>query len=156
LLVACSQPLLETYGCACAGRSYSAEELASYRDGAAKGDLTALAEMQEYHMWRSDEFRDTPAYTRERRQMQFYLDRRVALRDPDAIEEKVNDLITASLSSHITAKARLNLLQQARSTALLHADGFSTTDIRSKPREEIDVVRYLDREIRYTRERGPA
>jgi hypothetical protein len=53
-VLACSQVGYESYGCTCASRTYSTTEIEEYRRDAAKGDQKAIAEMQEYYMWRED------------------------------------------------------------------------------------------------------
>jgi hypothetical protein len=103
-LLACSQVGYETYGCACASRTYSTTEIAEYRRDAAEGDQKAIAEMQEYHMWRKE-----PA-----QEMSYFIRRFPALS-----EENADDLLFSALfiakKKAIPIERRRAMLGQFRS-----------------------------------------
>jgi hypothetical protein len=148
LLVAASQSALETYGCACASRTYTAEEIATYRAGAAKGDLADLAQMEEYYSWRSWEHDEgSLAFRREDRRRQYFRDRRLALRDPIALHEEANNLMSDAAFNGLSRTERLTALRQARAYIRQLPRVPLTTDRRDPLRRDIDAIRYLDREI---------
>lgn len=148
LLVGASQPALESYGCACASRTYTAEEVAAYRAGAARGDLADLAQMEEYYMWRSGEHEEgSAAFRREDRRRQYYRDQRLALRDTDALREEANNLMYDAAFRNISPAERLAALRKARGYVRQLPRVPMTTDLRDPRRRDINAVRYLDREI---------
>lgn len=147
-LVGASQPALETYGCACASRTYTTEEVAGYRAGAANGDLSALAEMEEYYGWRADEHdRGTEAFRQEDRRRRYYRGLRLAHRDPDALQEEANNLMSDAAFGNLTITEKLAALRKAQGYVRQLPQVPMTTDRRDPRRRDINAGRYLDREI---------
>jgi len=153
LVVGCSQSLLETYGCACDSRTYTAEEIADYRSAAARDDLVGLAQMEEYHWWRSQE--GSLDFRREDRMRQHYRNRRLALRDPDALEEEVEDLIYRAAFDEDSESEQLTLLMHAKFYNEQIPGGATSIDLKDPRRRDIAASRYLDREIAHLERRVP-
>lgn len=149
LLAACSQSVLETYGCACVSRTYTKEEIEGYRTGAARNDLKALAEMQEYHMWRSqDHHPNSEKYKRETAAEEGFRQRRIALRDPEAIDEEVNRLLYDAAFEDMPKSAQLANLQRAQVLSKhLVGDGLEMLDYGDDDRQLISTRDYIDREL---------
>ena len=148
LVVGCSQSALETYGCACASRTYTAEELAGYRAGAARGELPALEEMEEYYHWRAAEHdRETPDYVREDRQRRHYRALRIARKDPDVLTEEADSLMMAAAFDDLPRDRQLASLRRARDYIRQIPHPTRVIDLKDPARQYIDPVRYLDREI---------
>ena len=150
LIAACSQSALETYGCACASRTYTQEEIAGYRAGAARGDHKALAEMQEYHMWRQqDQPADSAEYQHEKELERSFFERRIELNDPEALEEKIGMLLQeAWFEKSLTEEQRRSKLLKAREYAARAPQPLTMFDYRDDDRAEITVHRYIERELR--------
>ncbi|MFT4027055.1 MAG: hypothetical protein QM676_09680 [Novosphingobium sp.] len=148
LIAACSQSALETYGCACESRSYTAEEIAGYRAGAARNDLRSLREMQEYYQWRRD---DQPLgsqpYKENERLVQEYLNRRLALFDPGAMQGEFERYMLRSLDDGLAPQERIDLLKRARDVVVRSPRKLITDDLGLPGTQSIEAVAYADREI---------
>lgn len=149
-IAGCSQSAFETYGCACASRTYTTEEIADYRAGAARGDINALAEMQEYHIWRMDaQPVNSDKYRREEKLQRAYFERRIRLHDPKALDDEVHRLVyDAWFEQSLTNKQRREQLLEARGHALRLARPMTMPDFRDENRDDIPVLRYIDRELK--------
>ncbi len=158
LIAACTQSALETYGCACASRTYTVEEIAGYRAGAVKNDLKALAEMEEYHMWRGSEWADGSVSKKREEQLErSYRVRRLALNDPVALEDEIDHLISGAIYWRETdTKDRERALLKARDYAKRLPKEVWESDIWDPKRRKIEAVKYIDRELNYLRELGDA
>lgn len=151
LLAACSQPLLETYGCACAGRSYTADEIASYRTGAARNDLASLAEMQAYHGWRKLEHSsDSEAYAAEEHLEQNYFSKRLALNDPAAIENEVGRLWHEVVFDDV--ERPIEQLRRAQSLLARYSGRMALFDFRT--RQDVSAADLLNNELLLARQQG--
>lgn len=149
LLAACSQSMLETYGCPCAERTYTKEEIAGYRGGAARGDLNAMAEMQEYHGWRAGEYDPgSPEYAQEAAMGESFRQRRIALRDPEAIRDEVIGLLIDSASDELPKSTQMENLQRAQVLSeFLTGDGLVMPDLKRDDRRDILTRDYISREL---------
>jgi hypothetical protein len=155
LVIACSQSTLEKYGCACASRTYTTEEIAQYKAGAARNDLKALAEMEEYHMWRGSELADgSEAKKKEEKLQRAFRVRRLTLNDPKALEDEVQHLAMGSHWREIHPDDREKALVKAIDYAKRHPARITLTDIWDPARRDIDAVKFLNRELAYAREFG--
>lgn len=155
LIAACTQSALETYGCACASRSYTAEEISAYRAGAAKNDLKALAEMEEYYMWRRMEHDEGSAeYRKEAKLERSYRARRLALNDPKAIEIELDDLIWKAVRRNSDTKVRERALVEAGRLAAKHQPTLFLTDVQDPQRKQIDAMKFIERELELVRKLG--
>jgi hypothetical protein len=148
LVAACGQQVFETYGCACESRTYTKEEIAQYRADAARGDLEALAEMEEYYRWRAEDYGiGRSAQLENDRIRQKFHDERIARNDPKALEKDINDLIFEVELSLESRSEKLTALRQARQYALRMPEIPSIIDLQDDDRKDIDAVFYIDREI---------
>lgn len=149
LVAACSQSALETYGCACESRTYAQEEIEGYRAGAARNDLKALAEMQEYHMWRSEEHQPgSREYKLEAAAEEGFRQRRIALRDPEAIKDEVDRLLYDEAFEEISQSQRLANLKRAHALSeYLVGDGQQMLDFKNDGRPWIATRDYISREL---------
>ncbi|WP_150122874.1 hypothetical protein [Porphyrobacter sp. LM 6] len=140
---------METYGCACASRSYTKEEIEGYRAGAARNDLNALAEMQEYHVWRAQEHDpDSQEYKLEKAAEEGFRQRRIALRDPEAIDDEVSRLLYEEAFDELSQSQRLINLKRAKALSVyLVGDGLRMSDYKNDDRPWIATRDYISREL---------
>jgi hypothetical protein len=154
-ITACSEAAIESYGCACAGRSYTASELAEYRAGAQKNDLEALAQMEEYHRLRSWEHAEgSEKYKVEAKIERSYRDRRLALNDPDAIADEVYTFIAQSKREETPSKERIENLKQAQGFTKRRAPKIMVSDVWDPDRKSIRALDYIDRELKFALQLG--
>lgn len=156
LVASCTQSALETYGCACASRTYTTEEIAGYRAGAAKNDLKALAEMEEYHMWRGGEQLDGSVEKKqEEKKERAYRVRRLALNDPAALEDEIGHLISGGTYwAETETKDRERALLKAKDYAKRLPKEMWQTDVWDPKRRDMKLLEYIDRELGYVRKFG--
>lgn len=149
LIAACTQSALESYGCACESRTYSIDEIAGYRADAARGDVKALAEMQEYYMWRKGEHQLSSAeYKREERMEESFRQRRLIASDPGAIEGEVNRLVyEATFEDDLSDQQRRANLMKARGYAGRLRQPLTMRDYNDDARPTIMVLDYIEREL---------
>jgi hypothetical protein len=156
MIAACSQSVLETYGCACASRSYTKEEIAGYRSAAAKNDLKALAEMEEYYMWRGGELPDNSTQKKKEQKLErSYRLRRLDLNDPVALEDELDHLISGGTYwAETNTKDRERALLKAKDYATRLSNDTWTHDIWDPKRPQIKSLKYIERELSYVRKFG--
>lgn len=150
VVVACSQPLLETYGCACASRSYTQEELAEYRSLAERNDPRGLEEMEEYHSWRSGEYpTDSDEYRRETRIIRGYFKRRLATGDRDAVDEEIWNFYFRGMDEDLSLQARVEAIRAAKALVEQYPEYNQTLiDISDEGRPELPAQIVLDGALR--------
>lgn len=132
LIAACSQPMLETYGCACASRTYTKEEIDGYRAGAARNDPAALAQMAEYYLvWRaSDHPVGSAELGREQAIGEAFRQRALAAHEPRTVNDEVEQLLFEAADDHATPGQQLSLLKRAQAQLpYLHGDGLVWVDL---------------------------
>lgn len=156
LIASCTQSALETYGCACASRTYTTEEIAGYRALAEKNDVKALAQMEEYHSWRGSDYAEGSAgRQREDNLERSFRVRRLALNDPIALEDEIDHLITGAIYWRETDTIdRQRALLKAKDYAKRLPMQIREIDIWDPKRREIEAVKYIDRELQYLQELG--
>lgn len=145
-VLACSQPMLESYGCACMSRTYTTQEIAEYRALAARNDIEGLWEMRTYYQWRAWEHpTGDPDYVREMAESDAYLNRLIELGDVRAIKTRLESLYWdlneegAPLADRKRAYAdAVSLLDEHRQIATTH------TDIHDPDRPVVSMRTALD------------
>jgi hypothetical protein len=155
LLAACTQSAFEKYGCACDSRTYTVDEIAEYRAGAAKNDLEALAQMEEYHRWRTHGVSEgSPKYQEEEAKERSYYLRRLALNDPEVLRNEAAELSWTASASEMSTKDREQALLKAMDFALRDSGEMVLVDEFDPERKEVNAIRYLARELRLVHRLG--
>ena len=150
LLAACSQPMLETYGCACASRTYTKEEIDGYRAGATRDDPAALAQMEEYYsVWRaSNHPQGSAAERREKAIGAVFRQKALAVHEPGIVGEEVARLLMDASDHHLAPEQQLSLLQQAQVQLPYLRDPYLVwPDLKDPKRREMPTKDYIAREI---------
>jgi hypothetical protein len=153
LVVGCTNVVGETYGCACASRVYSIEEIAKYREDAKLGDLKAIAEMREYYStWKADDARqkgDEKSAIRFDSIGKSYYARLLKARDPEAMEERMDELVYRAAFDAKTSNDALDALKEAKIWASLLPKNLITTDLEYDVpgRRQMNAREYINREI---------
>lgn len=157
LLLACSQPMVESYGCSCANRTYTLSEIKAYRTGAARNEPKALAEMQQYYEWRSWAYKDgSPEHLHEAKIARSFFERRLAINDQEALSQEVGGLLYDTAFEDMSHTLREQKLRRARLYASKQRGDVTTIDLWDDERNMIDTLTYIDRELRYMRDYGAA
>ena len=141
--------MLESYGCACAHREYTVEEIEGYRKGAQRNDLKALAQMEEYYQWREWEHEEgTDAFKREKSARLRYRAKRLTLNDPEALDSEMGNLIhQAFFSDGLSKDQRIAALHKARVYALRLPEVPTVIDLADQDRKSINAIVLIDRTL---------